>query len=988
MLRASAGNPPLVFEFSVRARPNELERSFLEVPWEIPADGSVFLASIPYLLYSPVRRIGEKSKTEDPSKYRLSLVFMAADPRGNTPLQYELEESAILEATGSIGLDLTVEESGMLPFLADCMAREAPVDVLHISCHGTAGPEPALILEDEVGDKSPASAGDLVKELAINKPRLLFLSACMSSGPVSAAGKNSDTISLVGSLSSSLISRGIPAVLGWGGSVGDDEATRFAARFYGCLAKKSNIEEALALARLSLLDPGDKAGPARRSDDWHLARLCLGPTGGGVLCTGGMARKPSGIESGYREFLNAKDKKIPVAGRREFVGRRRPIQDILRQFRDRESRYAGVLIHGFGRQGKSSLAARIANRMSEHQVVVVYKNYDAVSILDAMAHLTGSAEVRKIVERYREEAGRSAGSLYFALRELLQGPCCQVEKDREGRTLRRPVLLVVDDFERALSDPVPGELHGVGEDLVEPVRALIEAFEAGGTDSKLLITSRCKFSLPGKSRDLAESLFFVHLPPMAEYEGKKQAWAREKLIKAGSVPDPARTVRCVRAALGNPGLQDLLFSMAVNTPDTCDRALKDMEAYIESGEEPDQERISEFLKNLTIGHILGLLSENEREILRASTLFEIPVPLETLSLMITNFGLGGGEQPGSRLLGLGIWEVYEDLFNPQAVAVAVNALVRPKAGELSEEEKIALAETLAGDLFKRWGGREGKKRPYPAAHELTRLALMAKDTTVVASTAQDAIEWLDQRFLYRDAAELARKCVALLDEANAEVPLQLLRRACECCNQVGDIGSARRFIGRAVEALDSAGKCADTLGDGDFASVLITQARLLVQDGFPDRALSVFRKAENLLQSERFLRERSIVLGDIARIKAGKGEVDEALKLHEEVLSVCNELGDRRERSVTLLDLAQIELSRELFREAFEDLVESYDIAESLGALDGMSVVGAYLGQILCRENQKDKGMAMLIRSREGFKKLGREHMADQVDELIRDFQP
>ncbi len=62
---------------------------------------------------------------------------------------------------------------------------------------------------------------------------------------------------------------------------------------------------------------------------------------------------------------------MPVASAAEFVGRRRQAQRILRAFREREG--AGVLIHGIGSHGKSSLAARIANRMPGHDTVVIYR---------------------------------------------------------------------------------------------------------------------------------------------------------------------------------------------------------------------------------------------------------------------------------------------------------------------------------------------------------------------------------------------------------------------------------------------------------------------------------------------------------------------------------------------------------------------------------------------------------------------------------------
>ena len=55
---------------------------------------------------------------------------------------------------------------------------------------------------------------------------------------------------------------------------------------------------------------------------------------------------------------------------------------------------------------------------------------------------------------------------------------------------------------------------------------------------------------------------------------------------------------------------------------------------------------------------------------------------------------------------------------------------------------------------------------------------------------------------------------------------------------------------------------------------------------------------------------RAVTLGDIARIRANKGEVDEALKLHLEQVQIFDALGDRRSRAVTLGDIARIRANK------------------------------------------------------------------------------
>src|SRR5258707_1169817 len=81
-----------------------------------------------------------------------------------------------------------------------------------------------------------------------------------------------------------------------------------------------------------------------------------------------------------------------------FVGRRRELQKALRALR--ESDHVGVLLHGMGRLGKSSLAFRIANRRRDLRLAVVFEHYGALAVL---APLSEAAQ-RKLELRQKEAA--------------------------------------------------------------------------------------------------------------------------------------------------------------------------------------------------------------------------------------------------------------------------------------------------------------------------------------------------------------------------------------------------------------------------------------------------------------------------------------------------------------------------------------------------------------------------------------------------------
>ncbi|KPA14689.1 hypothetical protein MHK_005102 [Candidatus Magnetomorum sp. HK-1] len=1017
-------NPPFTIEFSIPKRPDANALRFLEVPWELLADDSGFLAGDPYVMFCPIRRLGNKQNISEPSPYRLSTVFMAASPEGVGHLRFEDEESAILDAVQGMGMDLTVEESGNLNLLADCMAMQEQVDVLHVSCHGQLNKQPLLILETEEGTLDPVSTDKFARRLGANRPRLLFLSACTTSEPLKNVddtdkleNQNSHTTQFM-SYASSMIRSGMPAVIGWSGSVRDIEATRFAKKLYDYLAHLESIESAVALSRLALLNPEDQKETVAR--DWHLARLYLGPSGGGIISKGKQARRIRDRDAGHKEFLNVKDQQIPVAGRHEFVGRRRQIQQILKEFRSETRTKAGILIHGFGRQGKSSLAARIAHRLPQHKPVIIYKYYDGPSILKAFSEFLGNMEIKTIVDNYLSKVRESSSYLEPALMELLNGPCKGLDQKSP------PVLLILDDFERALEEPVQHELHTIISEYIESIQAIIRAFTNMDSRSCLLFTSRYKFTLPYQGKDLAQRLYDLQLPPMETYESQKQAEAKAKsLDQLEKELSPTHIQQCISASMGNPGLQDLLFSLSVEAKNVFENAIKKINDYANSGEFPTVEKLLLFMENLIIDDLLKVLTTDEKELVRASSLFNIPVPIGSLEHIAKKCGFKTGSPFGSRLFALGIWEQYDFSFQEKEKTVAINALVRPKAGKLSEQEEIHLAQQIIEDLFERMGGVDSRTRTYVADYELARLALLAKNTDVLLATAQDAITGLEKQFLYKTAANLSIQAIRELENVQKTVPTWLYLNANQVCETVGKINQAKYFVEQAIKNLQNPNIEKNGISNFDMASALLRQGRLLINSGQPEKAIDTFEEARKLFKLENNLKDQAIIAGEIARIKVDRGEVDEALRLHQEELNVYEELGDQRSRAVTLgyiarikvsrgevdealrlqnerlivnkklndqdgigaalYDIALIELQNENYKNALDALLESYQIFIKIGRLDFLCYVGLQLGQLLCYFNQTEEGLAILKRSKEGFIQLQQPQMAQQVDEIMKD---
>ena len=1013
--RNAEGEAAIVLEFQVINIDDPGARQFLQVPWELLAHNSRHLAADDLLLFCPLRRLGRIAKPDRPSDECLGLVFMAASPRGQKILDFEEEESAILGATTALGIDIVVEESGNPNLLATQLAETPNMQVLHISCHGRSDPVPRLMLEDEEGGPLEASPRDLIRSLRPNLPRTMFISACQSA----TFGPFSDAVAM------DLIRGGIASVLGWDGSVFDREATAFAHFLYKHLARKGSLEEAVGSARLELLLGKDK----KSSVHWHLARLWLGHRGGGQIVGGIRRRRMIATDRGHKEFLDARKQQSPVASREAFVGRRRELQTCLGFLR--KGGRAGLLIQGMGRLGKSSLAARISHRLLDLEPVVIFGHYDALSIADAIHKACPSAQ--DIIDESREALRDHPEKLGDVLRKVLDGPCAQRVSDQQ------PILLVIDDFERILKEPgAKGSAWVVEPGYMDVVRSVINAFRKSRTMSRLMITSRYKFTLPEGGIDLAEELFAFQLPPMDEASARKQALRHEQSRQPAQVQreedrDEAEKRRqelfasCIKVARGNPGLQDLLFDLVLQSLDAAATAIGEMEVFVERGEQPEQEKVRSFLENLILDKLIDIAGADGRSLLRALTVFELPVPLQVASLLAKTVG---GDVEG--LLGLGICDRFEDFVRPPQPAIAVNALVRPKIGSLSGTETEALAKLVLDSLYDQWGGTDAGSSPSLAEFELTRLALIAENPAVLASCASGALSWLDRQYEYRLAADWGKRAINILDSRDIEPTIGLLRRAGEACVWVADTNAAEDFYGRALAGIDRMDIA--ELEPFEHTALLTAQGRLLVRRGDVDRAVELFKKARGIEISRGNERNATVLSGEIADILSARGDLDEALRIRrEEELPVYERLGDVRSKAVTMGQIADILSARGDLDEAlriyideclpvamatkdldgiaharfscaqlrlkrggleagemqtiYEELAESFAINLKLQRADGIAFVGLILGQILAMGGHSDDAIAVLEQSAAAFEKLQKPEQAKGVRNLQKEIR-
>lgn len=297
----------------------------------------------------------------------LRVLCMAFSPQDVQPvLDYEGEEERFLEVLapfiGDGRAQVRVVEDGTLEDLERALLVDT-YDVVHLTGHGVMTPQgPRLVMEDETGmrrrkadgtlaDVSPA---DLVATLrrAASMPPVVVLSNCHSA----------ESRDATPSFAVELVAAGVPVALGWTRPVRDDHATDVSGDIYQQLAAGNPLVEAVELAR-DLLRQHEQGSP-QPTRTWATLAL-VASAAAGVRVDRNAPPLPAVIhaEETYR-FLAGGQMKVLQRG---FVGRRRPLQRLVRvlrdgKFADRDGTeahgVAGIVVWGMKGVGKSCLVAR------------------------------------------------------------------------------------------------------------------------------------------------------------------------------------------------------------------------------------------------------------------------------------------------------------------------------------------------------------------------------------------------------------------------------------------------------------------------------------------------------------------------------------------------------------------------------------------------------------------------------------------------------
>lgn len=889
------------------------------LPWELLVRQGLFLCADAARPFTPVRRVSEVACQVETANRPLRVLYMACAPEGGgAPLDYEGEERVILDATRRQPLELVVEESGSLAGLAEQVASHegGTFDVFHLTGHASAsGGEPRFLMEDELGFRHPASAEEIAQAFAGRWPRLVFLSGCET-------GRASD-LGALPSMAEALVRAGAPAVLGWALPVGDLSASRAAASLYEHLAVGRRVDEAVARARQRLL--------AEESPYWHLLRLYADATPLEPLVTPlrTAGREPPHVRRARDEFLDAGGK-VEVCSREDFVGRRRPLQRclrVLRSFPSEEAYHEGVLLHGMGGLGKSSLAARLCERMRDHRRVVLVGNVDEDGFVRTLSDKLAALDAAGALQR-------PGLSLAQRLRLLLEGPLATTH-----------CLFVFDDFEHALEETGGGHVlragtpEKPGPQAVLP--ALLAAIRETGSQSRVIVTSRYTFPLSGPAR-----LWEEGLESMRGAELRKKTAQLDALV-AAEESDQKLAAQVVRVSAGNlrllKRLNEVLTKLGSDAPALLDRL---------------EETADEFREELLLKRLLAGSDAALRRLVALTAMFDIPLSRTALEAAI-------GVEPVARFLdravGLSFVEAGTSLlgYSQFYVSELLRPLVRDEA---SASEKRGVCERAAQHLVERWQGSHDEEA---VGLEIYRLAMIAGRNDLVISVADDlATRWIKQA-RYRDAEAISR--AALESGEDFRVVHNLARTTAV----LGDIRDAIAGFERAWALAEILSAEDDTNTIAGRAAIANNLADALSTAGEFTRALEFCRLSYELHEKADRRSGMLVSLHSMASVMVHLGQTELAQSLFEKILDICEQTDRPGVRAATLYHLSSIYADKGVTDLAVAQLTEAIRLFEQQGDVSGRTMSLYSLANIHLHQGRTKEAMALYQEVHHAVRKAG-----------------
>ena len=601
----------------------------LSIPWEmvlpklkgennkadLPID-SFGLIRTRELSNEPLSTAGNKTidnfNIQGPTKIvaPLKLLFIPALPESLSEeakfLEIEKEQKNIIEAVRDLEasgdreprLVMEIMDSANLEEITKAL-RSRSHDIVHISGHGSfqrSSKKGVLYMENEDGDEALVSGEELAKELsAFACIKLLVISACETA-----------TGSTEGNIADQLAASGIPAVLAMRFAVTDEAARRFAQSLYTGLANADTLTKAIHDARKDLFDWTtnlQKQQPNYKfPSEWFTPVLYQNQVIGPLIEREGYdiyVRKRFYPEASY---LATKSTRLIGEG---FIGRKRLIIRLRKTF----DKGKAISLFGLGGLGKTTTAEAFTENYKRR-----YNSKFGILMFRKDTEIQPTVILNRI---FKEWKNKSNSPLANQLEEVLDRPDLTTTNKLQilfDNCLRdNPIIFIFDNAEDIQIDE--NNIHQQAIASPELRDFLIYFLKNLPATCRVIFTTRYKLI------DFEDSLVnHIEISKLTYAEQYRYINASETLR---TLPREAREIVYKRMD-GHPRGFEFLESL-VRIDQSFD--LVSFDSSIGKVEE-------KLYENLLLERIWKVLTDNERLVLQAISIFSGPCPFLVVATLL------------------------------------------------------------------------------------------------------------------------------------------------------------------------------------------------------------------------------------------------------------------------------------------------------------------------------------------------------------------
>jgi len=970
------------------------EPRILRLPWELLRDEGGYLFSEQISVRRRMHKV--KPQTVQPFDLPVRILMVTCRPDEAGFIDPRSIATPLLDALDSLPEQFEVEflRPPTLKALDERLRDETKprVHIVHFDGHGVYDKGVGLgflLFEDESHQKHLVDAEQLGTLLNRSGIPLMVLNACQSAQP--------DDRNPFASVASRLIESGVGGVVAMNYSVLVETAKRFTKEFYGALARGGSASSAMDIARrdlfrdtkrLTFRRPNQEEETLVHLQDWFLPAL--------YQQAEELVPFASSAESTAKPAKNAKEKEklgalrvlrgsFPPAPLHGFHGRARELLDLERAFATRSV----VVLHGFGGQGKTSLATQAAEWFTRTHLFerAAFISFETGASFDFVLNELGNALVE---ENFQIHEGDKVEAIAQSLRD-------------------KPALVVFDNFESALPNgnaPMQ-ELQTLLDAASKWFAPLNTEHRSLITGSRLLITTR-NTDIPHPAFTPSKTCLHKELTGLAASDALELA---ASILEAYSLPRPPRvplenlltflkghplSLQLALPQLRTYSAEKLLEQYQTILPQMKTGDAKERNESLEVSLRFSLDRLGADAVNLlsrlwvfeggAMEHILLAITEIPEEawnalkpqltstaLIRVEEIAGINVPFIHFHPTLVPFlrTMDNGQQTTDNMVNSQssiverYWQVYYRLANQlykddtqhpiQARSIVLRELPNLKralkltfaADALDEAVSFAASINKFLDYFGRWRERDE----------------IAKEVDKYTSTQGNADGRITQRETLLEsgrgerllqggrAGEAEKVFRALLSRLEGEADYDSRFDQTTLFSRLGLCLANQGKINLATNQYKASIALAQTLEQSDVVKRQICLCHLRLANNLSALgqyaiATQEYDVALEIAKSINDDRSEGAILGQLGTLAMTQGDLNEARKRHFEALSLFQRMGEDRMEAVAWHQLGRVAQEARDWDEAEHCYKQALTINESLGNLADAAKSCTILGNI------------------------------------------